>query len=263
MRFHQSEVAFLVFIAVVLAAGATTYLAHATLVDMAGWVVAPWALRAIGWLERLLFGTGVLLGTALFFGALFIYPQLRRQVREGGKLKAMTETLSIRSQSLEQAALTDSLTGTQNRRYFDDALREYLSEFQRIGKPVGLMIFDLDHFKAVNDTHGHDVGDVVLKAVAGCLKDMTRYHDVVARLGGEEFAVVAPNISEDLLAKLADRIRTAIAGLVIVSGNVRLRVTASVGLAIWDGRESAEQFYRRTDARLYEAKRMGRNRICA
>ncbi len=104
----------------------------------------------------------------------------------------MTDALSARSETLEHAALTDGLTGMQNRRYFDDALREYLSEFRKIGKPIGLMILDLDRFKSINDTHGHDVGDEVLRAVSACLRELTRYHDVVARLGGEEFAVVTP-----------------------------------------------------------------------
>ena len=166
----------------------------------------------------------------------FIFPLIRTQVKEEGKLRAMTASLSARSETLEQAALTDSLTGMQNRRYFDDALSEYLDEFRRISKPVGLMILDLDHFKEVNDTHGHDVGDEVLRAVASCLKDMTRYHDVVARLGGEEFAVVAPNMDTTTLMKLAERIRKAIARWPIVSGNVRLKITTSVGLAVWDGK---------------------------
>ena len=173
---------------------------------------------SVAYLTKLLFATGVLLATALFFGVFFIFPLIRTQVKEEGKLRAMTASLSARSETLEQAALTDSLTGMQNRRYFDDALREYLEEFRRISKPVGLMILDLDHFKEVNDTHGHDVGDEVLRAVASCLKDMTRYHDVVARLGGEEFAVVAPNMDNDLLMKLAERIRKAIAAMAIVSG---------------------------------------------
>jgi two-component system cell cycle response regulator len=263
MRLHQSESAFFVFIAVILAAGVAVYFAYDTLRDITRWIAAPEAMEAVEWLEKLLFGTGVLLATALFFGAFFIYPQIRTQVREEGKLRAMTASLSARSETLEQAALTDGLTGMQNRRYFDDALREYLEEFQRIGKPVGLMILDLDHFKNVNDSHGHDVGDEVLRAVASCLKDMTRYHDVVARLGGEEFAVVAPNMDNDLLMKLAERIRKAIAAMAVVSGNVRLRITTSVGLAIWNGNESADQFYRRADAMLYKAKRLGRNRVCA
>src|SRR5690606_26302256 len=217
----------------------------------------------IAYVNRLLFANGVLLATALFFGVFFIYPLIRRQVKEEGKLRAMTESLSARSETLAQAALTDALTGMQNRRYFDDALREYLMEFRRIGKPIGLMILDLDHFKQVNDTYGHDVGDEVLRAVAGCLRDMTRYHDVVARLGGEEFSVVAPNMTEDQLFKLAERIRKAVAGLVIQAGNVRLRITTSIGLAVWDGKETGEEFYRRADKQLYQAKRQGRNRVCA
>jgi diguanylate cyclase (GGDEF)-like protein len=125
------------------------------------------------------------------------------------------------------------------------------------------MILDLDHFKQVNDTHGHDIGDEVLRAVANCLKDMTRYHDVVARLGGEEFAVVAPNMDDDMLVKLAERIRRGIAATTVLSGNVRLKITASVGLAVWDKRESAEEFFRRADKHLYHAKKQGRNRVCA
>lgn len=263
MRLHQSESAFFVLIAMVLAAGVATYFAYETVYGIAQLVSHPDVLDRVDRLEKLLFGTGVLLATGLFFGAFFIYPQIRTQVREEGKLREMTASLSARSVTLEQAALTDGLTGMQNRRYFDDALREYLEEFQRIGKPVGLMILDLDHFKEVNDTHGHDVGDEALRAVANCLKDLTRYHDVVARLGGEEFAIVAPNMDNDLLMKLAERIRKAIAAMAIQSGNVRLRITTSVGLAIWDGKESADQFYRRADSCLYQAKRLGRNRVCA
>src|SRR5690349_12277089 len=113
MRFHRSESAFFVFISVVLAAGVATYFAYETLHSIAGWVTAPEAIAAVGRLEKLLFGTGGLLATALFFGAFFIYPQIRIQVREEGKLRAMTASLSARSETLEQAALTDSLTGMQ------------------------------------------------------------------------------------------------------------------------------------------------------
>ncbi|MBX3576889.1 MAG: GGDEF domain-containing protein [Rhizobiaceae bacterium] len=263
MRFHKSESAFFVFITVILAAGLVTIHAYRVIVQSTYDLYQPGRLETIEYLRTLLFATGVLLATALVFGVFLIYPLIRTQVKEEGKLRAMTESLSARSETLQQAALTDSLTGMQNRRYFDDALKEYLAEFRRIDKPVGLMILDLDHFKQVNDTHGHDVGDEVLRAVSNCLKDMTRYHDVVARLGGEEFAVVAPNMDGDLLMKLAERIRKAIAGMAIVSGNVRLKITTSVGLAVWDGRETADQFYRRADTMLYQAKKLGRNRVCA
>lgn len=263
MRFHKAESAFFVFIFVILAAGLVTLYAYVQLQSFALDLDAPSRLAELNHLNKLLFATGVLLATALFFGIFFIYPLIRSQAKEEGKLRAMTVSLSARSETLEQAALTDSLTGMQNRRYFDDALKEYLEEFHRIDKPVGLMILDLDHFKQVNDTHGHDVGDEVLRAVANCLKDMTRYHDVVARLGGEEFAVVTPNMDAELLSKFAERIRRAVANMTVLSGNVRLKVTTSVGLAVWDRKETAEEFYRRADRQLYEAKRQGRNRVCA
>jgi two-component system cell cycle response regulator len=263
MRFHKSESAFFVFISVIFAAGALILHAYSILYTQGRTLAEPQQLEQAGYLARLLFASGVLVATALFFGLFFIFPLIRTQVKEEGKLRAMTETLSARSETFEQAALTDPLTGMQNRRYFDDALKEYIEEFRRINKPIGLMILDLDHFKQVNDTHGHDVGDEVLRAVASCLRDMTRYHDVVARLGGEEFAVVAPNMDEEMLVKLAERIRKAIASMAVFSGNVRLKITTSVGLAVSDGRESAEEFYRRADRLLYQAKRMGRNRVCA
>jgi len=263
MRFHKSESAFFVFITVIMLAGVLDVHAYRVL-QGTSLFVAPFApAEQDAYVAKLLFATAVLLSTALVFGVFLIYPLIRIQVKEEGKLRAMTETLSARSETLEHAALTDSLTGVQNRRYFDDALKEYLDEFRRIDKPVGLMILDLDHFKQVNDTHGHDVGDEVLRAVSTCLKDMTRYHDVVARLGGEEFAVVAPNMDSELLMKLAERIRKAIAAMAVVTGNVRLKITTSVGLAVWDGRESAEQFFRRADTMLYQAKKLGRNRVCA
>lgn len=263
MRFHKAESAFFVFIVVILAAGVLILLAYNTVNELAAAADGGAREGLLAWFAKLTFATGVLQATALFFGVFFIYPLIRTQVKEEGKLRAMTASLSARSETLEHAALTDALTGMQNRRFFDDALREYIEEFRKIDKPIGLMVLDLDHFKAINDTHGHDVGDAVLKAVSSCLLDMTRYHDVVARVGGEEFAVVAPNMDEDLLAKLAERIRKAISGLVIVSGNVRIKVTASLGLAVWEGQESAEELYRRADRHLYQAKRLGRNRVCA
>lgn len=263
MRFHKSETAFIVIIAVILMAGVLTLHAYRVMQSLAGVVAEQSAVSELNYLAGLLMGVGALLAAALVFGAFFIYPLIRDHVREETKLRAMTDTLSARSETLQHAALTDSLTGMQNRRYFDEALREYLEEFRRIDRPLGLMIFDLDHFKLVNDNHGHDVGDDVLRTVARCLKDMTRYHDVAARLGGEEFAVVAPNMDIEMLTRLAERIRLGIASLPILSGNVRLRVTASVGLAIWDRAESADELFRRADQQLYQAKKLGRNRVCA
>jgi two-component system, cell cycle response regulator len=263
MRFHKAESAFFVFISVVFAAGIVilhAYSLNQGAAEAGATMVEVSRLRS---LDRHLFATAVLIATAIIFGLFFIYPLIRTQVREEGKLRAMTRALSQRSDTFQQAALTDALTGMQNRRYFDDALREYLEAFGRIRKPVGLMILDLDHFKQINDTHGHDVGDQVLREVSDCLRGLTRYHDVVARLGGEEFAIVVPNMTTEQLTTFAERLRKAIAGLVIPSGKIRLKVTASFGIAMWNGRESAEEFFRRADSRLYAAKSQGRNRVSA
>jgi len=263
MRFHRSESAFALLMSVILAVALILLFIYLALSkDLNGAV-------PVGQFEHhqealwLVLMASALQASAVCIGAFLIYPLIRTQVLEEGKLRQMTASLSARSQTLEHAALTDGLTGMHNRRYFDDALKEYLQEFTRIDRPIGLMILDLDYFKQVNDTYGHDTGDEVLRSVAACLKDMTRYHDIVARLGGEEFAIVAPNMELDVLSRFAERIRKAIASQPIATGNVRLTVTASVGIAIWDRRESMEDLYRRADARLYQAKRQGRNRICA
>jgi two-component system, cell cycle response regulator len=218
---------------------------------------------AHGAVNNVLYISMALTSVSLTLAVFMIFPQIRNQTKEQSRLQDMTERLSARSDNMEQVALTDGLTGLQNRRYFDDALAQYLDEFKRIQKPVGLIVLDLDHFKMVNDTHGHDVGDEVLRQVSQCLKNFTRFHDIAARLGGEEFAVVAPNMDADSLTKFAERIRRAVADLVIVSGNVHLKVTTSVGLTIWDGVEDPDSFYRRADRMLYQAKRQGRNRVCA
>lgn len=263
MRFHKAESAFFVFITVILGAGMLMMFAHGVVDSLVHEIKAPEGFADVSYLKNLLFFTSVLMATALFFGVFFIYPLIRKQVREEKKLRQMTASLSARSETLEIEALTDGLTGVQNRRYFDDALREYIEEFRRIDKPLGLMILDLDHFKQVNDSYGHDIGDRVLRAVGKCLRDMTRYHDIVARLGGEEFGIVTPNMNLVGLEKLAERIRDAVSALSIPTGRGGLRVTTSVGLAVWEGKETAEEFYRRADRQLYEAKRQGRNRVCA
>ncbi|WP_028032911.1 GGDEF domain-containing protein [Chelativorans sp. J32] len=259
MRFHKAESAFFILIALIMGAGVTLVAAYSLM-------SANSHIQHSGELEDfrlLLMITGIFLAIAIISGLFFIYPLIRTQVMEEGKLRAMTETLSARSESLEYAAFTDSLTGAHNRRYFDDALAEYLREFGRIRKPVGLMVLDLDHFKQINDAHGHDTGDEVLRQVARSLRELTRPHDVVARLGGEEFAVLVPNMDEQGLNRLGERARRAISSLALDVGNVRLRISASVGIAVWNGDESAESFYRRADRMLYQAKREGRNRVCA
>ncbi len=259
MRFHKAESAFFVFIFVILAAGLVTLHAYGFCKPSPRSCIRLPAKRRFIYLNKLLFATGVLLATALFFGIFFIYPLIRKQATER-RQAARHDGFAQRPFGNARARRPDRwLTGMQNRRYFDDALKEYLEEFRRIEKPVGLMILDLDHFKQVNDTHGHDVGDEVLRAVANCLKDMTRYHDVVARLGGEEFAVVTPNMDAALAGQVC---RAYPQGDRQHVGALRQcpssRSPPASGLPVWDRKETAEEFYRRADRQLYEAKRQGR-----
>ncbi len=256
MRFHKAELFFFLLILLVGASGIFSWAASSA---ATGGVI----IGGVETAARFAFMGAVLAGLSAICGCLLVFPIMSRGLRERGKLQRMTESLSVRSLSLEHAAVTDGLTGLYNRRYFDEALAEYLEAFGHIDKPIGMVILDLDHFKKVNDTHGHDVGDKVLRQVAECLQIFTRYHDVMARLGGEEFAILSPNITETQLYNLSDRIRQAVSELRITNGNVTLKVTVSAGLAIWNGVESGEELYRRADKQLYEAKRQGRNRVCA
>lgn len=256
MRFHKVEIFFFLLIVLVGVGGLFAWAAYSAAV---GGLVIGGAETA----AKFAMMSAVLAGLSVVCGAMLVFPTLSRGLSERGTLQKMTESLSVRSLSLEHAAVTDGLTGLYNRRYFDDALAEYINAFGSIGKPIGMVILDLDHFKNVNDCHGHDIGDEVLRQVAECLRMFIRYHDVVARLGGEEFAILSPNITERQLYNLSDRIRQAVSEIAVRNGNVTLKVTVSAGLAIWDGAESGEDLYRRTDKQLYEAKRQGRNRVCA
>lgn len=259
MRLHKAELFFFLLIILVGLTGFFSWTAFRMLDSH----LQTGSTTTFGVLYNQLLASAIFAGLAIVCGVFLVYPMIWRGLREQGELRKMTASLSARSKTLEYAAVTDPLTGMYNRRYFDDAVAEYLRAFQEIEKPVGMILLDIDHFKLVNDTHGHDIGDEVLRQIAACLFEFTRYHDVVARLGGEEFAILSPNVSHGQLYALADRIRNAIAGLMVQTGNVTLRVTVSAGVAVWDGREGGDQLYKRADSQLYEAKRQGRNRVCA
>lgn len=207
-------------------------------------------------IKKLLYACGLLASALMVFLGLII-PVFKRNRRE----RAQISDLAL---SFEQQAVTDPMTGLHNRRYFERALESYLKEFNNIGKPLGLMLLDLDHFKQINDTHGHDWGDVVLKEVALRLKAITREDDVVARIGGEEFAVITPYASQEKLVGVAERYRESIEALRIDVGNIVLRPTISVGVATnAEHPDDIEELFKAADRKLYEAKHNGRNRVAA
>ncbi|HEY6101431.1 MAG TPA: sensor domain-containing diguanylate cyclase [Anaeromyxobacter sp.] len=164
----------------------------------------------------------------------------------------------------ERLATTDGLTGLTNHRTFQGRLDEHLAQARRYGKKLSLILCDIDHFKSVNDLHGHPAGDLVLKGVARTLAKEARATDVVARYGGEEFAVVMPETDADGALVIAERIRDRVGKLVFDSDRGRLQITLSLGIATFpeDGAQKAE-LVERADGCLYHAKRSGRNRSVA
>ena len=159
-----------------------------------------------------------------------------------------TATLS----ELEKLTRVDALTGIGNRRAFDEQLARELKRAEREGTLVALGMFDLDHFKAYNDAHGHPAGDRLLADVAAVWAGCLRATDSLARYGGEEFALVAPGCSSEEALALVDRLRAS----------VPEEITCSAGVALWDASETAAELLARADAALYEAKVAGRDRTC-
>jgi len=178
--------------------------------------------------------------------------------------KRYTDRLrSSLSESVE-FAVTDALTGLNNRRYLDTHLATLVERSNRRGRPLSVLITDIDHFKAFNDTHGHEGGDDVLREFARRVRGAVRGADLACRFGGEEFVVVMPDTPAEIAAHVAERLRDAVAGApfrVSASGAL-VQVTTSVGIATLekDG-EGADTLLRRADKALYQAKHDGRNRV--
>jgi two-component system, cell cycle response regulator len=179
---------------------------------------------------------------------------------------ALSIALVSRSQRLLQLATSDPLTGLFNRGYVDDRLAMELSRAQRYGKALTVAVADADHFKALNDTHGHAAGDVVLKKLAGLLRGSFRQSDTTGRYGGEEFVVILPETDMETARRKVESLREVIASTPIELRDRRepVRVTISAGLASFpeDGSDAAELFAT-ADERMFAAKREGRNRVVA
>jgi diguanylate cyclase (GGDEF)-like protein/PAS domain S-box-containing protein len=166
--------------------------------------------------------------------------------------------------TLKEQAMRDPLTGLYNRRFFEEACANELARAQREGYPVALAMFDVDHFKAVNDTYGHAAGDEVLIAMARLLRDHARVSDVACRYGGEEFMLLLPHIAlEDARARV-EQLRQECADSAIAFGSFRMSVTVSIGLAAYPAHGlTARELIGRADEALYRAKNLGRNQATA
>ena len=162
-----------------------------------------------------------------------------------------------------QASLKDSLTGAGNRIALEHSLSRETELAWRHGQLLSVIMLDMDHFKRLNDTYGHQAGDAALKATALLLKEQLRNIDMVFRFGGEEFALVLSNTGHEAAAVVAERIRAAIENLYFLVGERTVHLSASLGYATYQPGESPEELLQRADQALYQAKRDGRHRLCA
>ncbi|MFK0272283.1 two-component system cell cycle response regulator [Ensifer sp. KUDG1] len=180
--------------------------------------------------------------------------------------KHCNDRLRSSVQQTIELAVTDGLTGLHNRRYFDTHLKLLMDRAAARGRPLSICMTDIDRFKQVNDTYGHDVGDEVLREFANRIRTTVRGADLACRFGGEEFIVVMPDTSAEMAAGVAERLRTIIESLpfAIPQADGPLKVTASMGIAtLRPGNDTAEALLKRADTALYQAKHEGRNRVVA
>jgi diguanylate cyclase (GGDEF)-like protein len=188
------------------------------------------------------------------------------QVEADQRTRALEDTRArFREQNilLRELAVVDELTGLYNRRFFDGRLQYELDRFHRYGSPLSLVVMDIDHFKKVNDGWGHQVGDRVLRQLAELCKSMIRRVDLLARIGGEEFALLMPSTHAEGALAVASRLLARVADTPFDPGDGGLRLTISEGLVTveegWRG--DAAQLFRAADQALYRAKLDGRNRV--
>ena len=191
--------------------------------------------------------------------------ELLARVRTQLRQKRYADSLREKVQQSIELALLDPLTGLNNRRFLENHLATMLDNARMRRTPLTLMILDIDHFKRVNDTYGHDCGDEVLKSFADRLRGIVRGGDLLCRLGGEEFVIVMPNVEIGAAARIAERARQAIEQepFVVDAGGRAIPVTTSIGVAERGPDDDTSSLFRRADRALYRAKSEGRNRVSA
>ena len=166
-----------------------------------------------------------------------------------------------RVHELEGIAFRDTLTCHPNRRYVELKVKQSLEELRQFERPFGLLMFDVDHFKQVNDRYGHDTGDAILKVISETMTKSLRANDIVGRWGGEEFLAVLLDVDAGLLRGLAERCRSLVAESGVLSGESHISVTVSVGATLVTREDSIHEAIKRADQLMYVSKSSGRNRI--
>ncbi|ADJ63421.1 diguanylate cyclase [Herbaspirillum seropedicae] len=184
---------------------------------------------------------------------------LRQRMRERNSLAREREALITQ---LQTSSNTDFLTGVLNRRAFFTHGQQQMTVAKRYGRELAVVLFDIDHFKQINDSYGHQAGDAILRGVAQSVSQLLRKVDVLARYGGEEFIILLPESSLLQAAAASEKLRAALAaGEFEIDGGRRIRVTASFGVAAENGGPGLEHLIKQADIALYRAKKLGRNRV--
>lgn len=222
-------------------------------------VVGEWVQK-----ERLYFVIILLWMSAILFEVVWrfylIHKQAKADVNRISQLANEFKALQSKKEELEVLSTTDVLTGIMNRAGIQQIL-DMLFDPQFIRSNLGILVFDIDHFKLVNDQYGHDTGDQVLTAIAQVICKNVRQSDVLGRWGGEEFILICPQITREQVNFLAEKIRVSIEQQVFSTQAGALRVTTSIGVTIVDNHESFEAAFKRADTALYAAKNNGRNQV--
>ncbi|NHN36479.1 ABC transporter substrate-binding protein [Pseudomaricurvus alcaniphilus] len=189
--------------------------------------------------------------------SIWLYAILEFQQAPGARSTAIFHDITDKKKILE-LSITDSLTGLANRRKVEEHLDFFIKQASRFGREVSLILLDIDHFKRINDTYGHNCGDETLVALSGLLQQSIREADIAGRWGGEEFVVICPETNLEGAMTLAEVLREKIAGAELIAEQ---SVTSSFGVAQWQPGHTAKSLFNKADAALYEAKGQGRNRV--
>ncbi len=232
--------------------------------------IFAWGGQAGNWIEA------ILLSIALadrfnavqkekeYAQALYRETLLEAKLELEERVAERTAELNEAKEAAETLARTDALTGMPNRRCFFEQAERNLSLSRRYHHPLSVLTLDVDHFKRINDRHGHAIGDMALQAIAEALPVALRETDVAGRIGGEEFAVLLPETGEQQAQEIAERLRQSIANIGISTGGEAVPLTASFGLAVLEEEEHFSELLARADQALYQAKEQGRNQVvCA
>jgi diguanylate cyclase (GGDEF)-like protein/PAS domain S-box-containing protein len=188
--------------------------------------------------------------------------ELLVHAKEITEQKNLEFKLLTTQEKLSELALTDELTGIANRRSFINSVKLELSRKERLKIPASLLILDMDFFKRINDTHGHQAGDKVLKHVADLVTSQLRPYDIFGRIGGEEFAIYLADTEKVKAYLIADRLRIGLYNSPVNIGSINVSVSVSIGLCVNTTEASFDDMYEQADIALYQAKKLGRNRVC-